>query len=144
LKAGLALTPSAPVAERVAQLKRLVAFRVTKVEVEAEADVARACLRLNEKIAAKSDLSYSEFVRSDPAADGIVTARGDTLCLNGLKHGETYRIELLAGFPAVTGEKTGETFETRIVVPDRRPAGAKAQADQKPEAPPSGPWGSPK
>src|ERR1700688_2615251 len=27
---------------------------------------------------------------------------------------------------------------------DRRPAGAKAQADQKPESPPSGPWGSPK
>ena len=51
---------------------RLVAFRVTKVEVQAEADTARACLRLNEKIATKSDLSYGAFVRSEPALDGIV------------------------------------------------------------------------
>src|SRR5712692_691610 len=37
LEAGLALTSSAAVAERVDQLRRLVAFRVTKVEIAAEA-----------------------------------------------------------------------------------------------------------
>ena len=39
--------------------------------MQAEADTARACLRLNEKIATKSDLSYGAFVRSEPALDGI-------------------------------------------------------------------------
>src|SRR2546428_11580310 len=66
-QAGGAVTRSPAVAERIEQLKRLVAFRVTKVEIQAEADTARACLRLNEKIAAKSDLSYGAFVRSEPA-----------------------------------------------------------------------------
>ena len=70
------------------QLRRLVVFRVTKVEVQAEANEGRACLRFNEAIAARSDISYSAFVRTDPKLDGIVTARGDTLCLDGLKHGE--------------------------------------------------------
>src|SRR5947209_14211339 len=121
-QAGLGLTKSPPVAERVEQLKRLVAFRITKVDVQAEADTARACLRLNEKIAPKADLSYGAFVRSEPALDGIVTARGDTLCLDGLKHGETYQIELLVGFPAASGETMPETFRGRIVVPDRKPA----------------------
>jgi uncharacterized protein YfaS (alpha-2-macroglobulin family) len=121
-QAGIALTSSPAVAERIDQLKRLVAFRVTKVEVQAEADTARACLRLNEKIATKSDLSYGAFVRSEPALDGIVTARGDTLCLDGLKHGETYQVELLAGFPAASGETMPDTFKGRIVIPDRKPA----------------------
>ncbi len=48
-QAGLALTPSASVAERVEQLKRLVAFRVTKVQVEAELEAPQACLRFNEQ-----------------------------------------------------------------------------------------------
>src|SRR5213079_1790670 len=110
-KAGLALTQSPPVAERVEQLKRLVAFRVTKLDVQAEADLARACLRMNEKIAPKADLSYGAFVRSEPALDSIVT-----------KHGETYQIELLTGFPAASGETMPETFKGRVVVPDRKPA----------------------
>src|SRR5258708_22347472 len=88
-EAGLAFTKSAAVAERVDQLRRLVAFRVTKVEIAAEGDTPRACLRFNEKIATKADLSYGDYVRAKPELNGIVTARGDTLCLDGLKHGET-------------------------------------------------------
>jgi uncharacterized protein YfaS (alpha-2-macroglobulin family) len=120
--AGLALTQSAAVAERVAQLQRLVAFRVTKVDVEAESEMPRACLRLNEKIATGSDISYAAYVRGEPAFDGVVTARGDTLCVNGLRHGETYELRLLAGFPAESGERTAETFTARVVVPDRKPS----------------------
>ena len=52
-QAGLALTQSTSVAERVAQLKRLVAFRVTKVQVDAESEAPRACLRFNEQISVK-------------------------------------------------------------------------------------------
>jgi alpha-2-macroglobulin len=121
-EAGLALTRSADVAERVEQLRRLVAFRVTKVEIAAEADTPRACLRFNEKIATRTDISYGDFVRATPDLAGIVTARGDTLCLDGLKHGETYEVELRAGFPAITGEKTKESWKTRVVVPDRKAA----------------------
>ncbi len=121
-QAGLGFTKSDAVSERIGQLKRLVAFRVTKVDIEAEADAPRACLRFNEKIATRADLSYGDYVRATPDFAGIVTARGDTLCLDGLKHGATYEIELLAGFPAATGEKTLEGWKTRIVVPDRQPS----------------------
>src|SRR5271169_469007 len=53
-EAGLGFTHLAAIAERAEELRRLVAFRVTKVEVEAEA--ARACLRFNEQIATKGDI----------------------------------------------------------------------------------------
>jgi alpha-2-macroglobulin len=120
-EAGLVFTRLTPIVERAEELRRLVAFRVTKVEVQAEADAARACLRFNEKIAAKGDISYSTFVRSEPKLDGIVTARDDTLCLDGLKHGAIYNVEVLSGLPSATGEQMREKFTTRIVVPDRKP-----------------------
>src|SRR6516225_1950587 len=119
--AGLAFTRLTAIAERAEELRRLVAFRVTKVEVQAEADVARACLRFNQQIATKSDISYGAFVRSEPKLDGIVTARGDTLCLEGLKHGAIYNVEILSGLSAATGEQMREKFATRIVIPDRKP-----------------------
>src|SRR5947209_17217000 len=59
--AGLKFTQSPSVAERAEQLRRLVAFRITKVDVQAEAEWGRACLRFNETIAQKSDLSYGSF-----------------------------------------------------------------------------------
>jgi alpha-2-macroglobulin len=119
-QAGTGFTQSKDVAMRIDQLKVLVAFRVTKVEVEAEADAARACLRFNEPIATKGDISYGAYVRSTPGLDGIVTGRGDTVCLEGLKHGETYQVQLLAGFPSTSGEKTLSDFKTNVVIPDRK------------------------
>jgi alpha-2-macroglobulin len=118
---GLNFTLSPAIAERAEELRRLVAFRVTKVEVQAEAEWGRACLRFNEAITAKGDISYGSFVRSAPPLDGIVTARGDTLCLDGMKHGGIYNVQILAGLPAATGEHLRETFSTRVVVPDRKP-----------------------
>ena len=64
--AGLGLTHLSAIADRAEELRRLVAFRITKVEVQAEADEARASLRFNEQIAAKADISYGAFVRSKP------------------------------------------------------------------------------
>src|ERR1700730_2203571 len=120
-EAGLGFTRLSAIAERAEALRRLIAFRVTKVEVQAEADAARACLRFNEKISTRADISYSAFVRSEPKLDGIVTARDDTLCLDGMKQGTIYNVEVLSGLPAATGEQMGAKFTTRIVVPDRKP-----------------------
>src|SRR6266566_1915758 len=83
---GLVFTRLPAIVERAEELRRLVAFRVTKVEIQAEAEWGRACLRFNEPIGTK-DISHASFVRSEPALEGIVTGRGDTLCLDGMKHG---------------------------------------------------------
>src|ERR1700746_2042852 len=38
-----------------------------------------------------------------------------------MKHGGIYRVEILPGLPAATGERLRETFTSRVVVPDRKP-----------------------
>lgn len=119
--AGLNFTWLPAIAERTEELRRLVAFRVTKVEVQAEGEWGRACLRFNEMVEHKGDVSYGSFVRSQPPFDGIVTARGDTMCVDGMKHGGTYDVEILAGLPTAAGERLRETFKTRVVIPDRKP-----------------------
>src|ERR1700752_4691296 len=48
--AGLNFTRLPGIAERAEELRRLVAFRVTKVEIQAEAESGRACLRFNETV----------------------------------------------------------------------------------------------
>src|SRR5438132_7825073 len=83
-EAGLNFTRLPAIAERAEELRRLVAFRVTKVEVQAEGEWGRTCVRFNEAVLTKGDISYGSFVRSQPQLDGIVTARGDTLCLDGM------------------------------------------------------------
>ena len=121
-EAGLALTPVGR--GRRAGRAAEAAGRVPRHQGAGRRGIrgAAACLRFNEKIATKGDVSHAAFVRSEPAFDGIVTGRGDTLCVNGLRHGETYELRLLAGFPAESGERTAETFTARVVVPDRKPS----------------------
>ncbi|HEX3863764.1 MAG TPA: MG2 domain-containing protein [Stellaceae bacterium] len=121
-EAGLGFTQAAAISERVEQLRRLVAFRVTKVDITSDADSPRACLRFNEKISPRADLSFGGFIRATPEIAGVVTARGDTLCLDGLKHGETYQVEIMAGFPADTGDKTIADYSAHMVVADRQPS----------------------
>ncbi|HZT86504.1 MAG TPA: MG2 domain-containing protein [Stellaceae bacterium] len=121
-EAGMTFTRTTAVAERIEQLKRLIAFRVTKVQVEAAGDVPRACFRFNEKVGTKSDISYNAFVRAEPNIEAIVTVRGDMMCIDGLKFGQNYDVQILAGLPAASGEKLRDTFQTRVVVPDRTPS----------------------
>src|SRR5207237_8016962 len=121
VEAGAHCAKAASAAAPAQKLPRLVAFRVTKCDVQAEAEWGRACLRYNETVEHKGDVSYGSFVRSQPPLDGIVTARGDTMCLDGMKHGGSYNVEILAGLPAATGERLRETFTTRVAIPDRKP-----------------------
>src|SRR5439155_20978443 len=69
-EAGLGFTRLSAIVERVEELRRLVAFRVTKVEVQAEADAARACLRFNGRVGTRCGISFSACVRSDLTVEG--------------------------------------------------------------------------
>ena len=117
---SLALAADPAAAERAAQLRKLVAFRITKVDISAESDQPEACLLFNEKLSARRDVTFGAYVRTTPANQALITARDDRLCLEGLKHGTEYQVEVLPGLPSDTGETLTDPIRTRVTVPDRK------------------------
>jgi tetratricopeptide (TPR) repeat protein len=65
--AGLGFTRLPSIAERAEELRRLVAFRVTKVEVQAEAEWGRACLRFNEPIGTRAIFHTAPSCAASPS-----------------------------------------------------------------------------
>ena len=121
LKASVALVDDA---QTQAELERLTAehgFRMTDYRTDSEASSPRACLQFSETLA-RSTIDFSKFVSvggKDPAG---LSAENQQLCIEGLKHGERYEIQLKAGLPSDVGEKLTKNIDVAIYVPDRKPA----------------------
>ncbi|MFZ5270569.1 hypothetical protein ACOY8A_23675, partial [Enterobacter roggenkampii] len=50
-----------------------------------------------------------------------LSAEGQQLCVDGLKHGERYNINLRAGLPSTVKETLPKSAEFNIYVRDRKP-----------------------
>ena len=61
------------------------------------------------------------FVELEPASDTALVPRGKELCLDGLRHGQDYKVKLKAGLPGQDGSTLGSDVEVGVRVPDRQP-----------------------
>ncbi|MEC9345827.1 MAG: alpha-2-macroglobulin [Pseudomonadota bacterium] len=117
IAAGLALsTLAGPVAARMVPPLGLVG----EPEVQSERASPRVCLTFEEKIAPEQAAPLDSYVATDSGVR--LTARPDEnrLCLEGMHHGETYRLTLHAGLKGASGrETTGQSLD--ISIPDRAP-----------------------
>lgn len=121
LKASLALVADARVQADLEKLKAEHGFRMTDYRTDSEAAAPRVCLQFSETLA-RGTVDFSKYVSvggQDPAG---VSAENKQLCIDGLKHGERYEIQLKAGLPSDIGEKLPKTIDVAIYVPDRKPA----------------------
>ncbi len=93
-------------------------FRIVETKTDADAVSPRACLQFSELLAVgKTD--FSTFVRVDGRAAAAVTAEGKQLCIDGLKHGQRYQIEVRQGLPSTIDEALIKTVELTVYVRDR-------------------------
>ncbi|MBI6630677.1 alpha-2-macroglobulin family protein [Pontibaca salina] len=93
-------------------------FRVTGSSVESDAAAPRICAQFSETLAAGVD--YETFVRL-PNSTLAVQAEDSQLCIDGVEHGERYRLTLRTGLPAASGETLAKDVELAQYVRDRRP-----------------------
>ncbi|MGE0725274.1 MAG: MG2 domain-containing protein [Alphaproteobacteria bacterium] len=119
---AVALAPTDAAVKRRDELRRLVAFRVVGLTVNAEADQPQACLRFNYELTRAKGFAFGDFVRSEPPFRGEVSGRGNSLCVDGLAHGQVYVLTVRAGLPAENGDRLGDSLQVRAVVRDRQPA----------------------
>lgn len=107
---------------RVAGLRVRIGLSLAAVTVDAEATPPRACFRFADPLSERKEVRFADFVRIEPAVKGAVEARGASLCVSGLSHGNSYTVTLRQGLPGVDGLalKADETQTVRV--PDREPS----------------------
>ena len=92
-------------------------FRAITTRVESDSAAPRICTEFSEPLA-KTGIDYATYVRlPDPKL--AVVADDRQLCVEGVVHGERYRIGFRRGLPAASGEELVRDIVTNQYVRDR-------------------------
>ncbi|WP_137389785.1 alpha-2-macroglobulin family protein [Rhodoligotrophos defluvii] len=120
-KASLALNASPSVQAAYDKLRRDQGFRVVDYTVDSDALSPRLCIRFSEPLARVED-GMSKFVTVNEKGPGEVQVEERQICIDGLQHGERYRVGLRAGIPSVVDEVLDRPATFEIYVRDRTPS----------------------
>ncbi|TCK31528.1 hypothetical protein EV667_1638 [Ancylobacter aquaticus] len=100
-------------------------FRILDYSVDSDASNPRICVQFSEPLV-KGGKDYSAYVTLSGPAGPIdkpaVTAEGSQLCVEGVKHGESYDVTLREGLPSsIAAEPLRANAALTIYVRDRKP-----------------------
>src|SRR5690606_12841445 len=126
-EASLALVNDPQVRAQYADLKARKGFSVIDHTINNDTVSPRVCLQLSEELV-KSGVDYAPFVTVNDAAPAAIEAKDKQICVDGLEHGERYRIALRAGLPAAIGEVLESPVVINVYVQDR-PASIRFTGD---------------
>ncbi len=119
-KASLELVQAKTVETAYLDLKARQGFRVTGHTVDADSASPRACVQFSEPLL-KNGPDYSSFVTLDGAAPKAVEAKGSEICVEGLAHGQRYKLVLRQGLPSSVKEVIEAPVSLDAYVKDRAP-----------------------
>ena len=94
-------------------------FRLLDYTVDSDGATPRACFQFSEELAKRVD--FSPFVALAGSDKPALSTEGKQLCVEGLKHGERYNVNLRAGLPSGVKESLPKSAEFNIYVRDRKP-----------------------
>jgi len=110
------------VAEVRAQYEKLRddhGFKLVDYNVDSDSASPRVCFQFSEELAKRTD--FTPYVALAGADKPALTSEDKQLCVDGLKHGEHYNINLRAGLPSTVKEGLPKSAEFNIYVRDRKP-----------------------
>ncbi len=108
------------VEEEMDRVIGLFGFHVANTEVESDSATPRICTVFNEPLV-QAGVDYSDYVQlPDPRL--AVSVSDSQLCIDGVTHGDRYRIVLRQGLPAANGERLYRPVELVLYVRDRAPS----------------------
>src|SRR5271154_2982081 len=94
-------------------------FRLLDYTIDSDSASPRACFQFSEDLAKRID--FAPFVALAGNDKPALSAEAKQLCVDGLKHGERYNINLRAGLPSSVKENLPKSAEFNIYVRDRKP-----------------------
>ncbi len=94
-------------------------FKLADYNVDSDSASPRVCFQFTEDLAKRTD--FTPYVTLAGADKPALTSEDRQLCVDGLKHGERYNINLRAGLPSTVKEGLPKSAEFNIYVRDRKP-----------------------
>jgi alpha-2-macroglobulin len=119
LRLSLDLRETAEVRGKYETLRDEHGFRLLDYTVDSDAASPRACFQFSEELLKRTD--FTPFVTLAGADKPALSTEERQLCVDGLKHGERYNINLRAGLPSAVKEALPKSAEFNIYVRDRKP-----------------------
>jgi uncharacterized protein YfaS (alpha-2-macroglobulin family) len=119
LRLSLELREVADVRGSYEKLRDDHGFRLLDYTVDSDSASPRACFQFSEDLAKRTD--FSPFLALAGSDKPALSSEEKQLCVEGLKHGERYNINLRAGLPSTVKESLPKSAEFNIYVRDRKP-----------------------
>ncbi|NDK48108.1 alpha-2-macroglobulin family protein [Rhizobium laguerreae] len=116
-KASLALIASEDVQAAYLQLKSTQGFRITEHTVDADSATPRACVTFSEALVKTTD--YTPFVTLNGEAPKALETKDKQICVEGLTHGQTYKIAFRTGLPSSVDEPLDAPVSIDVYIKDR-------------------------
>jgi alpha-2-macroglobulin len=119
LRLSLDLREVADVRGQYEKLRDEHGFRLLDYTVDSDSASPRACFQFSEDLAKRTD--FAPFLALAGTDKPALSAEDKQLCVDGLKHGERYNINLRAGLPSAVREGLPKSAEFNVYVRDRKP-----------------------
>jgi hypothetical protein len=116
---SLDLREVADVREQYEKMRDEHGFRLLDYTVDSDSASPRACFQFSEDLAKRID--FTPFVALAGTDKPALSSEEKQLCVDGLKHGERYNINLRTGLPSTVRESLPKSAEFNIYVRDRKP-----------------------
>ncbi len=119
-KQSLALASARTVQAAYNDLRERQGFRVSGNTVDADSANPRACVQFSEPLV-KAGVDYAPFVTLDGQAPKAMEAKDNQICVEGLTHGQRYKLSLRRGLPSSVDEPLTAQVDLDLYVKDRSP-----------------------
>lgn len=120
LKLSLDIADDQTTREAYDRLRGEYGFRMTDYKTDNEATPPRLCLEFSEELS-RTQTDVAKFISINGKDPENLVQDGKQLCLEGLKHGERYEVQIRAGLPSDIGETLLKSSNIAVYVPDRSP-----------------------
>ncbi|MCB1476101.1 MAG: hypothetical protein KDJ53_08680, partial [Rhodobiaceae bacterium] len=120
-RASIEANPVDWVRDSLAKLELERGFRIVEHTVDSDAISPRLCVVFSDPIATGT-FRAADFVQVEGAGDIATESEERQICIDGVRHGERYRVTVRAGLPAGDGEKLKRNVDLDIYVRDRAPS----------------------
>ena len=120
-RASLELTENAEIRQAYEELRKIRGFRITDYSVESDAPQPRLCFQFSDPLA-NSVSDFAPYFTQSPGSVSAVTVDGTKVCIEGLKHGERYKVTVRQGLPSAVDENLLQDADYEIYVRDRTPS----------------------